>query len=457
MKNQPNFQGKTYGILGVGRSGLAAAAFLRSKGAFMKVWDDNKTFLDQACSLGYEKLTNDLSDLSGLVVSPGVPVAYEPHSLVEKAQEMGIPLLNDLDLFYNQAPQATYIGITGTNGKSTTTYLVEFILQTAGISAVKGGNVGVPLLSLEPNQEATYVLEMSSFQLDLLQDLTCDVAVFLNLTPDHLDRHGSFEKYREAKEHIFDRQTPSSRAALVSVDDGPSRAVYEKLSQKQEPSRAAHLIPFSVKEPVKGGLFVQDGWIVDDRKGQAMPLISVLEMPTLRGTHNYQNALAAVGVALELGVDKEIIQKALHSFPGVPHRQENVGVSQGVAFVNDSKATNVEAACRALEVYDSLYWIAGGQWKGDDLSFLKAYASKIRHAYYIGAAASIFLETFQEEFPGTVVSTLEEAVIQAWEAAREKGGVVLLSPACASFDQFKNFEHRGNVFKQSVQSILVKK
>jgi UDP-N-acetylmuramoylalanine--D-glutamate ligase len=443
-------------VFGLGQSGLATARALVQSKAEVRAWDDNEDARKRAAAEDIP-LVNlyecDLREVTTLVLSPGVPLHHpEPHPIVKLAQEAGCEIIGDIEILGRTQRWCNYVGITGTNGKSTTTALIGHIMQTAGREAEIGGNLGVPALTLEPlGPEGTYVLEMSSYQLELTVSITFDVAVLLNLSPDHLDRHGSMDGYIAAKKLIFHRQT-KPRAAVIGVDDPLCRAIADELSERDEQL----VIPVSGHGKVPGGVYVIDGILIDDMENSETPVCNLRENPSLPGAHNGQNAAAAYATAKTVGVAPHAIMACIQSYPGLVHRQEPVELVDGVAFVNDSKATNADAAARAVASYDSVYWIVGGRPKDGGLEPVMAHLGNVRHAYLIGEAAIAFSQALNGKVPFSLAGELQSAVDQAFEAAKSEGverPVVLLSPACASFDQFSDFESRGDAFKDMVEAL----
>ena len=429
--------GKHYAVLGLARSGAAAVRALLAGGARVTAWDTDAAKRDAILAgpppqaeLGEDLViadldTIDLADVDALVVSPGVPL--NRHPLAAKARAAGVPIVGDIELFAQARaglPAHKVVGITGTNGKSTTTALVHHILTTAGTRARMGGNIGLPILAQEPLEAGgVYVLELSSYQIDLTQTLDCDVAVLLNVTPDHLDRYDGFEGYAASKARLFAMQSP---AHLAVVD-------YEAEAE------------LGVLDGAPAGLNVR---FID---GVPLPGDQA-RWPSLQGPHNQQNAKAAVAVAEALGVPAETIERALESFTGLPHRMERIATLNGVAWINDSKATNPESAAPALAAFPRIHWIVGGKAKGDDLDACAPYFDHVARAYTIGDSGPRFAAVLRGHMPVAEVETLERAVKLAAQEA-ERGDVVLLSPAAASFDQFTDFEHRGQVFRALVEQM----
>ena len=422
MITSPAFAGKTYGVYGLARSGKATVAALAASGAKTLNWDDG----EPARTAFDGPLTNlhdaDLSILDALIVSPGVP-----HSapLFVRATAAGVPVIGDIEVFAEARPALPphrVVGVTGTNGKSTTTALIHHMLAAAGAPTAMGGNIGLPILLQEPLPAGgIYVLELSSYQLDLTFSLDCEVAILLNITPDHLERHGTLEVYAAAKARLFTMQSPHA-TAIVGWD---AEADHDVLDDAEEP-----LIQFI--EDVDAG--TQANW------------------PTLQGPHNLQNARAAVAACAALGMTPAEIEAGLRSYPGLPHRMERIAEKAGVLWINDSKATNPDSTAPALAAFPHTHWIAGGQPKGDDLDAVMPYLTGVRAAYLIGEAAPLFSRLLAPLLPVTLSGTLAQAVADA-AAAAHPGDTVLLSPGCASFDQFRDFEARGDAFRALVEAL----
>jgi len=418
------FAGKAYAVLGLARSGLATVDALLASGAIVSAWDDRaepRQGLDRLVRIT-DPLRTSLYGLEAVVVSPGLPI--NRHAITARARDARVPLIGDVELFAQaraELPPHKVVGITGSNGKSTTTALVHHIVKTAGIPTLMGGNIGLPILAQDPLPEGgVYVLELSSFQIDLTHSLDCDVSVLLNITPDHLDRYAGMEDYAAAKARLFAMQSPE-HAAIIAAEDDYTRAIAGQLS-----GRRILVTSADVKD--------QSRW------------------PSLQGPHNAQNASAAVAVARELGIDDAVIAEGLRTYPGLPHRMERVAERAGVLFVNDSKATNPTSAAPALAAYPAIHWILGGLAKGKDLDACAPFFDHVRAAYTIGEAGPMFAELLRQRMPVSECERLERAVGAAAEAARS-GEVVLLSPACASFDQFKDYEARGDAFRAAVEAL----
>jgi UDP-N-acetylmuramoylalanine--D-glutamate ligase len=449
------FAGERVLVVGLGKSGLSAAAALRAGGAQVAVWDDNAAARQQASAQGLSVADSDVSldGVRALIWSPGIPHTWpKPHPLAERARAAGIPLVCDVDLLLDSQREAAVVGITGTNGKSTTTTLTAHLFKSAGRETEVGGNLGIPALELAPlGMGGIYVLELSSYQLELVPHLAAETAVLLNITPDHLDRHGGMDGYVAAKRRIFDNQRPP-RNAVVSIDDPLCSGIAADLKQ-----RGAHrILPISVKQPAPGGIYVDGSLLIDATDARPAKIIDLRELPRLPGAHNWQNAAAAAAAARSHGIGGREIASGLKTFAGLKHRQELIAVVDGVSFINDSKATNADAAEKALSCYRNVYWIAGGRAKEGGIASLKPYFPRIRHAFLIGEAADDFADTLEGNVPFALYEDLESAVEEAGEMAlkeRLSGATVLLSPACASFDMFKNFEERGEAFRAEVLAL----
>lgn len=445
-------------VMGLGKSGLATARALRDSGAEVRVWDDNPASRAAAEAEGFtvaDLATADLSDLTTIVWSPGIPHTHpRPHPVAERARALGIELICDIELLGRAERDCAFIGITGTNGKSTTTTLIGHIMAATGRRIAVGGNLGTPVLSFDPlGSGGTCILEMSSYQLELTHSITFDIAVLLNITPDHLARHGGMDGYIAAKKLIFHRQT-RPRTAVIGVDDEHCRTIHADLVAAGD----QRIWPVSAQGPVAGGVYAADGWLVDDTDGAAVRVVELSTLPTLLGAHNWQNAAAAFAACKAAGLPAPAIVPAMVSFPGLAHRQQLVGSLEGVRFVNDSKATNADATEKALATFDPIYWILGGQAKDTGLNGLEGHMGRVRHAFLIGEAQDQFAAWLDAQgIAYTRCGTLDVATAKAAGMAlaeRLEGACVLLSPACASWDQFANFEKRGEAFSAYVAGII---
>jgi UDP-N-acetylmuramoylalanine--D-glutamate ligase len=446
-------------VLGLGVSGMSAASELRRAGARVLPWDDNENRRNGAAARGLTPCdleTAEFTNIDMLVLSPGIPQGHpHTHPVVARAREAGCEILCDVELLTRAAPDARYIGITGTNGKSTTTALIGHILSELGVASAIGGNIGAPALSLDAlGTDGVYVLELSSYQLDLLPRAVFDVAVLLNITPDHLDRHGGMDGYVAAKRRIFQGQG-STQTAIVGVDDTHAKSIFDDLHTCD----LAALTPISTRGVCAGGIYLNEGWIIDDRGGNAEPIIDMHSLAALPGDHNAQNVATAYGAVTAIletttaDVRTGIVE-AIARFPGLAHRQELLGAKGALRFVNDSKATNAEAAAHALSAYENIYWIAGGIAKDGGIAALEPLFDRVQHAFLIGEAADDFEATLEGRVSTTLSGDLANATQQATDMAVGDGNaVVLLSPACASFDQFPSFEARGDAFREAVAAI----
>ncbi len=451
-----SFAGKSAAVFGMGMSGIAAAKSLLAGGAKVLVWDDGERGREAALAAGLP-----LSDLHGadwsaldtLVLAPGVPLTHpEPHWTVKAARAQGVEVIGDTEIFIRErkasGTAAKLIAITGTNGKSTTTALTHHILSSIGLDAVLGGNIGKAVLDLPPFADGRhYVIEFSSFQLDLTPSLDADAAILLNVTPDHIDRHGSLENYAAVKETIFTH----ARAAVIGADDSFCDAIAERAI-----AQGVQTFRISANRHVSTGIYAEGSELSEMKDGAVQNRASLKGIGSLRGAHNAQNASAALAACRSLGLPWDKLAGALASFPGLAHRMEEVRRIGHVLFVNDSKATNADAAERALLSFSNIYWIAGGKAKEGGITSLAPYFPKIKKAYLIGHSAEDFAATLGESVPFTLSKTIDRAVAEAAADAAADGtgeAVVLLSPACASYDQFPNFEVRGAAFRALAEAL----
>ena len=429
------YKNKHVGVLGLGKTGKSAVDALKFSGAEVSVYDD--------------KLDNDIESvkkLDALVVSPGIHLQWpHKHPIVDIAQRCAIPVLSDLDLFLQHVNRKN-ICITGTNGKSTTTALIGHIFETVGETSV-GGNIGCPILSLPENSEY-YVFELSSYQLEASNILGLDTAILLNITPDHLTRHGGMTGYITAKQKIFMNFNEKSHA-IIGVDDSHCEKIYEFLKGIGHPD----VVPISGNVVPQGGIGWENDKLIDDRFGQREVICEKIE--SFSGNHNYQNIAASYAACVENGVSKDVFLSRLHTFKGLAHRQELIAEINGVKYINDSKATNADSVEQALKRFDNVIWILGGRPKEDGIESLIKYFKKIRFAYLIGEAAEAWSKLLTANGVANEISgTLDKAVLASSKKAEELGAdIVLLSPACASFDQFKDFEERGDKFRQFVMNL----
>jgi UDP-N-acetylmuramoylalanine--D-glutamate ligase len=461
------FASKTVAVFGLARTGLGAVRSLVAGGTNVIAWDDDSAARDLGGQEGAEIMPWrewPWEKIAALVLSPGVPLTHpKPHGVVEHANDAKVAVIGDVELFAREirpdpgaAGKAPVIAITGTNGKSTTTALVGHILNACGFDAQIGGNIGKSVLELAlPGPKTIYVLEMSSFQIDLAPGLKPDVTLLSNLSPDHIDRHGSMDNYAAIKARLL-RQTAKDGQVVIGVDDDYSSSIFTQLSAiaKNKSGAAAH--PVSVGKVLGRGLFVVDGALYDALGGRAIKVMDMADAAHLPGAHNWQNAALAFGAVRPFISDARQITAAIASFPGLAHRMEDVGHAGKAVFINDSKATNADATARALAVYPDIFWIAGGKPKEGGIDGLAPFFPRIRKAYLIGEAAPHFARTLDGKAPYEMSGTLDKAVESAARdavASAAPAPVVLLSPACASYDQFKDFEQRGDAFRAAVAKL----
>lgn len=459
------FDGDRVAVFGLGRTGLTAARALRAGGAIPVLWDENEKARATAAGEGFDVedlATADWTTFAAFLLSPGVPLTHpKPHWTVEKAKAAGVEVLGDIELFARTVALAPLtkrprtVAITGTNGKSTTTALIGWVLKSAGRDARIGGNIGVGLLDLpDMHQGAVYVIEASSYQLDLTRTFRPDVAVLLNLSPDHLDRHGGMEGYVAAKRRIFANQGPGD-TAVVGVDDAYGQQICTELMSAGK----AAVRPISSGRAIGRGVYALGGVLYDSTGDRTVEVADLTRARSLPGKHNWQNAAAAYVVARALGVSSDDAVEGLMSFPGLAHRMEEVGRVGKVRFINDSKATNADAARQALQAYPKVYWIAGGRAKEGGIEELQDLFGHVVKAYLVGEAADAFAGTIGSSAPWTISGDIVRAVADAHADAAATGeeAIVLLSPASASFDQFPDFEVRGEAFRAAVVSLTTPK
>ena len=453
------FAGKKVAVFGLGGSGLAGASALLAGGADVVAGDDSAERMTHAHQAGVPTAdfhTLDWTKIAALVLTPGVPLTHPaPHWPVVLAKAAGEPVIGDIELFCQErrahVPDTPFVAITGTNGKSTTTALIAHLLATVGHDVQLGGNIGTAILSLEPPRPGrSYVVECSSYQIDLAPSIDPTVGILINVSEDHLDRHGSIEHYAAVKERLV-AGVPSSGTAVIGVDDTWCAAAAERISKSGK-----RVVRISAQRELRDGIFAVDNKVMLAQDGVVRVIATLDNIGSLRGRHNAQNAACATAAALALGLTAQQIQDGLRSFPGLAHRMEQVGRIGDVLFVNDSKATNADSTAQALACFNNIYWIAGGKPKTGGIVSLSEFFPRIRKAYLIGEAANDFAATLAGKAPAEVVGTLDRAVTQAARDAAASGvadAVVLLSPACASFDQYRNFEIRGDAFRNRVTAL----
>jgi len=453
------FTGKKVAVFGLGGSGLVGASALLAGGADVVAFDDNVESVAKANAAGIptaDLLDVDWSKIAALVLAPGVPLTHpKPHWIVALARKAGVAVVGDIELFCREramlAPGAPFVAITGTNGKSTTTALIAHLAASAGLDAQLGGNIGTAILSLQPPQAGrVHVIECSSYQIDLAPSLDPSVGILINLSEDHLDRHGTMAHYAEVKERLV-AGVPSNGTAIVGVDDDWCRAIAERLERAGK-----RVVRISVRQTLSNGIYVADRRIMRATPAGVTPIAELGGIGSLRGQHNAQNAACAAAAALALGLEPPAIQTGLRSFPGLAHRMEELGRRGAVLYVNDSKATNADSAAQALACFSDIFWIAGGKPKTGGIESLRGFFPRIRKAYLIGEAAEEFAATLSPGVPHEIDGTLDKALAAATrdaEASTVPEPVVLLSPACASFDQYPNFEVRGDAFRGLVRAL----
>ena len=461
------FAGQKVAVFGLGHSGLLSAQALLAGGADVVAFDDTPAKVEQAKAAGIA--TQDLRDLdwsqvAALVLAPGVPLTHpKPHWTVELAHRADVEIIGDIELFCRERAAAyetmgidcPLVAITGTNGKSTTTALTTHLINAAGGDAQMGGNIGVPVLALAPFAPGrSYVLEVSSYQIDLAPSLRATVGILLNVTEDHLDRHGTMENYAAVKALLVE-QVERDGTAVIGVDDKYTRATADRIERA-----GRKLVRVSVVGPLRDGYYADGDRILRGVADKAYPAVELAGIGALRGAHNAQNAACAVAACVALGLELPAIQKGLASFPGLAHRMQPIGrkktAAGGILYVNDSKATNADSAAKALGSFHDIFWIAGGKPKTGGIESLAEFWPRIAKAYLIGEAAAEFAKTLDGEVPYEISGVLAEAVAAATrdaEASAIAEPVVLLSPACASFDQYPNFEVRGKAFTDLVKAL----
>ncbi len=458
------FRGQHVALFGLARSGLAAGRALMAGGAIVHAWDDGEAARERAEDEGLtldDLYEADWSAFAALVLSPGVPLTHPgPHALVKKAREHDVEIIGDVELFAREmrtlsgTPAApTLIAVTGTNGKSTTTALIVHILNCCGYTAWAGGNIGKAVLDLAPpNRRTVYVIEMSSYQIDLTRSLRPDVAVLLNIAPDHLERHGSMDSYVAVKARIFEGQAPD-QISVIGVDDSYTQEICTRISARN----GRNVVPVSVGQALGRGIYAIGGILYDGASHPSKKIVDLKEAAALPGRHNWQNAAAAFAATRHLVKDHLKLADALVTFSGLAHRLEDLGTIGRVRFINDSKATNADAAARALETFRNIYWIAGGRAKEGGIESLRPLFKNVTKAYLIGEAVEAFAPVLQDQIPFERAGELDQAVRMAHDDAQrscEEEPVVMLAPACASFDQYPDFEARGDAFRTLVRELM---
>ena len=453
------FAGKKIAVFGLGASGLVSASALLAGGADVIAFDDDTASIAKASAGGIptaDLRQVDWSKIAALVLAPGVPLTHpSPHWVVQLARNANVEVIGDVELFCRErrhhAPSAPFVAITGTNGKSTTTALIAHLTASAGMDTQLGGNIGTAILSLAPPLPGrVHVIECSSYQIDLAPSLDPSVGILINLSEDHLDRHGTMENYAAVKERLVSG-VPDDGTAIIGVDDEWCEKTAARLAQAGK-----RVVRISVRRKLKDGLYVERGRILRAQAGEPSLIAELDGIGSLRGLHNAQNAACAAAATLALGLEPTAVQAGLRSFPGLAHRMEEVGRRGAVLFVNDSKATNGDSAAQALACFHDIFWIAGGRPKTGGIESLRSFFPRIRKAFLIGEAADQFAATLADMAPHEITGTLDKALAAAARDAAASAAqepVVLLSPACASFDQYRNFEVRGDAFRALVQAL----
>ena len=453
------FAGQKVAVFGLGGSGLVSASALLAGGADVVGADDDAQSMTRANAAGIptaDLKTADWSKFAALVLAPGVPLTHpSPHWVVQRARQAGVQVLGDIELFCREratlAPGAPFVAITGTNGKSTTTALVAHLAASAGMDAQIGGNIGTAILSLEPPRPGrVHVIECSSYQIDLAPSLDPSIGILINLSEDHLDRHGTMEHYAAVKERLV-AGMPGDGTAIVGVDDDWCSAIAARLALAGK-----HVVRISVQRKLSDGIYAEERRLIRANQAGTNAIADLAGIGSLRGLHNAQNAACATAAALALGLAPAAIQAGLRSFPGLVHRMEELGRLGKILLVNDSKATNADSAAQALACFADIFWIAGGKPKTGGIESLRKFFPRIRKAYLIGEAAEEFAATLGSEVPHEIDGTLNKALAAAMRDAGDSVApepVVLLSPACASFDQYRNFEVRGDAFRGLVRAL----
>jgi UDP-N-acetylmuramoylalanine--D-glutamate ligase len=446
----PHIYGQCFYVLGLGKSGISAAVALKHSGAKITAWDDKAENRAKGVDLGITLESPDSvnwKEKTALVLSPGIPHTFpEPHPVAKAAKDHHIPILCDVEFLFRAQKISQMIGITGTNGKSTTTALIAHILKTAHLKVQEGGNLGIPALDLTPlDGQGIYVIELSSYQLERMETPALEAAIFLNLSKNHLERHGGMDGYAVAKKKIFHLLKPQG-FKIIGVDSPVMQEIYREI-------KSPHTIPISGFQEVEG-IYCYKGVLMD----RTRKIMDVSDIPTLRGSHNHQNIAAAYAAVTSLtDLDTNIICEGIRTYPGLAHRQELAGRVGNTLFINDSKATTLEASLKSISQYENIFWIVGGQAKEgwEDISSLLPYLPRIQKVFLIGEAADGYEKVLSPHLSCVQSSTLANAVKLAAEEAQKfsRNSVVLLAPACASWDQFTSFEQRGDIFKTLVKKL----
>ena len=463
-----NLLNKTVAVLGLGKSGMAVVRELKQRGIHVIAWDEKEDLRTKAASFGatiQDLMSVDFSDVEFLVISPGIAHTYPaPHPIAQRAKDANVKILDDIELFCSTYKNSHYIGITGTNGKSTTTALVYHILKENGIECAIGGNFGIPVFDLPIlNENGWYVFEMSSYQIELSPSIDFDISALLNITPDHLARHNGMNGYVNVKKQIFKRHSKKNVSNIIAVDDEYTKKIFAEIA-KESPS-STHNIPVSFNRKVDGYYVNAGGMLIDNTKGDKKELFDLKSLSNLKGKHNWQNIVVSFAVAKRVGLSNSKILNAIKTFAPLEHRVEKVAEFAGVEFINDSKATNAEATQYAISSLSDVYWIIGGRKKEGGIDILLPQLSKgnIKRIFTIGECEKEFYQQTKKLIPSYKCHVLDKAVLKAFKYATKdlkknkvKHPIIILSPACASFDQYKSFEARGEHFKNIAKDIIAK-
>ena len=451
---------KKVAILGLGRSGLFAAKALNRIGAKFVAWDDERKTRDQAKKHGVpikNLIKFDFKKIDILILSPGIPLNFPaPHPVVKKAISAKCKIINEMDLLGENNQGSQFIGITGTNGKSTVTALLGKIFSNSRLNIQIGGNIGYPSLGLRKlGKNGVYILEVSSYQLELLSSIKFDIAILINISPDHISRHGSFRNYIKIKESIFKNQKDQD-LAIIGIDDKFSYEIYKRLKKEKRQK----VIPISKNKKIPGGVYSSKGWLINDVNLKKEKIIKIQRLKNITGSHNVQNVAAALAASWSSGINKKAILSSILKFKTLLHRQEIILEKNGITFINDSKATNIDSAVKALENYKNIFWIAGGQSKNENFRKIIPFLKNVKHAFFLGETSNQLHALLRKRLESIESDNLKKATAQAYNMAqeflkdnKEKQASVLLSPACASLDQWKDFEERGNAFRKTVKEL----
>lgn len=463
-----NLMNKTVAVLGLGKSGMAVVRELKKRCVHVIAWDNKEELRKEASNFGakiQDLMSVDFSSVELLVISPGIPHTYPvPHPVALKAKEAGVKIIDDVELFVSTYKKANYIGVTGTNGKSTTTALIYHILKENGVPTAIGGNFGIPVFDLpELDENGWYVFEMSSYQIELSPSIDFDISALLNITPDHLSRHNGMEGYVNVKKQIFHRASKKNVSNVIAIDDEYTKKIFNELLK--ESASSVHNIPVSFEKKTDGYFVNAKGILFDNTKGDKKEILDLSTLDNLKGKHNWQNIVVSFAVCKRAGLSTSKIVNAIKTFKALEHRVEKVSNFAGIEFINDSKATNAEATQYAIQSLNDVYWIIGGRKKEGGIDILMPQLEKgnIKRIFTIGECEKEFYNQTKKILPSYKCHKLEKAVIKAFKLAlkdlkkgKVKNPVVILSPACASFDQYKSFEARGDHFKKIVGDIILK-